>query len=86
MGKIIVLVVLALIVLAVLVSLPKLMPKLRSLRKFFDEVALEMTKVTWPTQQEVINSTALVLVVTVILTVVVGFADLIFGRLVRLLF
>lgn len=49
------------------------------LKVFFDEVSFEMGKVTWPSRDEVINSTVLVGVATVILTFTVMIVDLIIG-------
>ncbi len=54
-------------------------------RRFFQEVAAEMQKVTWPTKQEIISSTMLVLVMTVLLAIGVGIVDMGFQKILRLL-
>ena len=77
---------LAAAILLVLANWKKLLPKIKDLRIFADEVAFEMNKVAWPSRDEVVQSTGLVLVVTLILTVMVGIVDSIFGQLVRFLF
>ena len=78
--------VLTLIVLLIALNIKKVIPKLKELRVFFEEVSFEMTKVTWPTREEVINSTVLVLVVTIILVIMIGVVDSFFGRIVQFMF
>ena len=41
-------------------------------REFVQEVLAEFRKVTWPSRQELINSTVVVIVVTVVLVAVPG--------------
>ncbi len=48
---------------------------LQRIRDFFREVALEFKRVTWPTRSEVVNSTAVVIVVTVVLAFFLGAGD-----------
>ncbi len=48
---------------------------LQRIRDFFREVALEFKRVTWPTRSEVVNSTAVVIVVTVVLAFFLGAVD-----------
>ncbi|MFH1008740.1 MAG: preprotein translocase subunit SecE [Candidatus Latescibacterota bacterium] len=43
--------------------------------KFVKEVKVEMSKVSWSTRQELISSTAVVVVVSLIFAVVVGTLD-----------
>ena len=47
--------------------------------EFVADVRQEMTKVTWPDQQEITNSTVMVIVVTIILTLATGVLDKIIG-------
>jgi preprotein translocase subunit SecE len=55
--------------------------------KFFKEVKIELTKVTWPNRQELIGSTIIVIVLSLLMAVYIGFLDFIlssfFGRLIR---
>ena len=44
---------------------------------FLREVKAELTKVNWPSQSELTGSTTVVIVLTIILAVFVGFIDLI---------
>lgn len=45
----------------------------------------ELRKVTWPTREEAIALTRIVLIVTVIMSAILGVLDFIFARLVGLL-
>jgi preprotein translocase subunit SecE len=55
--------------------------------KFLKEVKVELFKVTWPNRQELIGSTVIVIVLSLIVAVYLGFLDFIlsglFGRLIR---
>jgi len=59
---------------------------LGSLRTFYYEVRAEMKRVSWPTRDEVISSTLLVGVATVVLTVLVGGVDSVLGAVVGIFF
>ena len=50
--------------------------------QFFGEVVSELKKVTWPSRQETIRLTLLVIAVSVAIGVVLGVLDLLFTRLV----
>jgi preprotein translocase subunit SecE len=52
--------------------------------KFFNDVKVEMSKVSWPTREELINSTIIVAVVSVLFTLFIFAADLILSRVIRL--
>jgi len=43
--------------------------------RFFKEVRAELTKVTWPTRQELIGSTIVTIVVTLIISIFIGVVD-----------
>jgi preprotein translocase subunit SecE len=53
--------------------------------QFFREVKVELQKVTFPTRQETVSSTLVVLVLTVIMAVYLGFSDWALARIVQLL-
>ena len=53
--------------------------------KFVSQVKLEMKKVSWPTKQELISSTIVVLVSTAFLAVFIGICDLVLSRFVNVL-
>lgn len=51
--------------------------------KFFGEIKAEMKKVTWPTRDELKESTKLVVIATFVVTLFVGFIDQILTLIVR---
>ena len=53
---------------------------------FFREVKLEMKKVSWPSRQEVIGNTIIVLVTVAVLSVLIGIEDNILMHAVQKLF
>ena len=54
-------------------------------RVFIQEVRAEMQKVTWSTREELIGSTAVVLMMMLILSSFIGAADLLFSSLLRVI-
>ncbi|MBI3635936.1 MAG: preprotein translocase subunit SecE [Candidatus Rokubacteria bacterium] len=52
-------------------------------REFVAEVLAEFRKVTWPSRQELINSTMVVIVVTVVLAFFLGGVDIALARIVE---
>ena len=52
-------------------------------REFTLEVMAEFRKVTWPTRQELANSTVVVIVVTVVLAFFLGMVDIVLARAVE---
>ena len=51
---------------------------------FFREVKAEMQKVTWPTRQELMGSTAVVLTTMLILSTFIGVADFVLAHALKL--
>jgi preprotein translocase subunit SecE len=56
---------------------------LTRVREFVQEVLLEFRRVTWPTRQELINSTVVVLALTVIVAFFLGGVDIGLSKLVQ---
>jgi preprotein translocase subunit SecE len=54
-------------------------------RAFFREVSVESKRVTWPSRKEVVNSTTVVLIVTVVIAFFLGAVDVGLSRIVRLI-
>ncbi|TNF49016.1 preprotein translocase subunit SecE [bacterium] len=52
-------------------------------RTFLSEVKVELKKVTWPTRQDTLTSTGVVLVVTTIISFYLGFIDILLSKLVQ---
>ena len=61
------------------------MKGLGRIRQFLAEVQAEMTKVSWPTRQQLLESTRLVLIMTGLLAVFLGAWDLCASQLIRLI-
>ena len=53
------------------------------IRHFFGETRVEMRKVTWPTRDELKESTKIVIVATFIVTIFIGVIDQILVLLVK---
>jgi preprotein translocase subunit SecE len=53
------------------------------IREFVQEVLAEFRKVTWPSRQELISSTAVVIVVTLVLAFFLGGVDIVLARVVE---
>jgi preprotein translocase subunit SecE len=56
------------------------------IKLFLAETRTELKKVTWPTREELKESTQVVIVSTFIVTVFVGIVDQILSRIIRLVF
>ena len=56
---------------------------LRRTQEFFAEVLAEFRKVTWPSRQELINSTVVVVAVTVVIAFFLGGVDIALARVVE---
>jgi preprotein translocase subunit SecE len=53
------------------------------IREFTQDVLAEFRKVTWPSRQELINSTTVVIVVTVVLAFFLGGVDIVLTKAVE---
>jgi len=56
------------------------------LKIFLNETRTELKKVTWPTVAELKESTRVVIVATLVVTVFIGIVDQILSRIVKLIF
>jgi len=56
---------------------------LRRAQEFVREVLAEFRKVTWPSRQELINSTVVVITVTVVVSLFLGLVDVVLARVVE---
>jgi len=55
----------------------------QKIKHFFSETRVEMRKVTWPTRDELKESTKIVIVATFVVTVFIGIVDQILTLIVR---
>ena len=56
---------------------------IEKIRKYFSEMKGEMKKVTWPTREELKESTKLVIIATFVVTVFIGVIDQMLTLLIR---
>jgi len=56
-----------------------------AIQRYFRETVGELRKVSWPTRQEAINLTIIVLIVTFSMSAVLGLLDFLFTRVFALL-
>jgi len=54
-------------------------------KQFLNEAKQELRKVTWPTKQQTMASTWVVLGVTFVLAIFLGLVDLVFSKLIGLI-
>jgi len=59
---------------------------LKRTRTFLTDVRVELKKVTWPSRQDTIASTGVVLVVVFIISFYLGIIDILLSRMVTSLF
>ena len=59
------------------------MDYLRRAQEFVKDVMIEFRKVSWPSRQELLNSTSVVIVVTVVLAFFLGGVDIGLARIVE---
>ena len=52
---------------------------------FFNDIKLEMSKVSWPTKDELIGSTIIVIVSLAILALFIGICDLFLSKIVNII-
>ena len=59
---------------------------MKKIIRFFKESFAELKKVTWPSRQDTMSSTGVVLVVVFIISFYLGFIDILLSRMVTSLF
>ena len=58
---------------------------LEKIKQFLKEVRSELTKVTWTTREELIYSTIIVIVVSVVMAIFIGVVDVVLSNLTSML-
>ncbi len=56
------------------------------IKTYIAETRTELKKVTWPSRQDIIDSTKVVIIATLIMTVFVGLVDQVLSRIIKLVF
>ena len=59
---------------------------IEKIKTFLSETRNELKKVTWPTKEELKESTRVVIVASAVLTAFIGVIDQILNRIVKLIF
>ena len=59
---------------------------IKRIQQFIKDVKVEMGKVAWPTHNELVNSTLIVVVVSLLFTAYIFLADLIIAQAVKLFY
>jgi len=54
--------------------------------KYFSEVSVELSKVSWPSREEVYGSVAVVLFLCILLSLMIFGADFVLNRMLRVIF
>ena len=55
------------------------------MKKFFKDTKSELKKVTWPTKEQLIHNTGVIIVFIIIITIILSLLDVAFSQLFRLL-
>jgi len=55
------------------------------IRTFLSEVKVELKKVSWPSRQDTLSSTGVVIVVTTIISFYLGFIDILLSKFIQYL-
>ncbi|KAA3610244.1 MAG: preprotein translocase subunit SecE [Calditrichaeota bacterium] len=59
---------------------------IKKIQMFIENVQKEMSKVSWPSRDELMNSSVIVVVVSALFAIYIFFADLIISKLVEYLY
>jgi len=59
---------------------------IKKTQNFLEDVKKEMAKVTWPTHNELMNSTMIVVVVSIVFTIFIFLADMIVSNAIKLFY
>ena len=59
---------------------------IKKAKQFIEDVQVEMKKVVWPEKEKLINSTMVVIVVSVIFTVFIFLTDTIVSKIINILY
>jgi len=63
----------------------KIVEGIRRTRTFLADVAVELKKSSWPTRNELVESTVVVIVSVVLFSVFIGVSDAVLNKLLRLI-
>ena len=58
----------------------------KRLRQFFVDIKAEFVKVSWPTKQQTLRNTYIVVVFVIMMSIFLGVLNVIFSRIIKFLF
>lgn len=59
---------------------------MKNVSQFFNEVAIELSKIIWPSWDELVGSVIIVLILVVAFSIYLGVVDFVFYRLAQQIF
>ena len=59
---------------------------IKKIQQFIEDVKVEMSKVSWPTRDELLKSTMIVVVVTILFTLFIFGSDVVISNVVKLFY
>ncbi len=59
---------------------------IKKIQQFIEDVKIEMAKVSWPTHNELMNSTMIVVVVSILFTIFIFASDVIISKVIQLFY
>lgn len=59
---------------------------IEKITKFFQEVRIEMSKVSWPTRKELKGTTVIVIIITIILAIFIFITDKVLEGLLNIIY
>lgn len=54
-------------------------------KRFFKDIKAELKKVTWPTKEQLIHNTGVIIVFIIIITIILSLLDVAFAQLFKML-
>jgi len=57
--------------------------KIEKIKQFYLEARGELKKVTWPTRQQTISATWVVIIMTIVIGIFLGFVDFVLSTLIK---
>lgn len=59
---------------------------IKKIQQFIEDVKVEMAKVAWPSRDELMNSTMVVVVVSILFTLFIFASDIVISRIIQLFY
>ena len=59
---------------------------IKKIQQFIEDVKIEMAKVSWPTHNELVSSTMIVVVVSIIFTLFIFFSDIVISNVIQIFY